>query len=256
MRPSQRGIVLPWAAMSNWLCWLGLAYVVGSVPFGVLLTRAHGVNIRKVGSGNVGSTNVGRALGHHWGLLCFALDVLKGLVPVVVGGWALGFLKTHNAASTAEAGLTAAQAWQWLAVAAMTVVGHVFPVWLGFRGGKGVATALGATLGLWPMVTIPALAGAATWLLLVALFRYVSLASIVGVLAMPCYVALYGWWRGYSLGQRVPFLLMVGLMALLVVWRHRDNVVRLAAGTELRFGERKLAPPEEPQALSQNEPRP
>src|SRR5690349_4488530 len=108
----------------RWALWVAIGYLSGSIPFGLLLGLWRGVDIRKAGSGNIGATNLGRVLGRKWGILCFVLDVLKGAVPVAAAGGAMGVLGRGD--------LPAGQAWGWLAVAVAAVLGHVFPVWLGF----------------------------------------------------------------------------------------------------------------------------
>ncbi len=217
-------------AMHSWWLWIIVAYGCGSVPFGLLIGRARGVDVRKAGSGNIGATNVGRVLGRKWGALCFALDVIKGGGPVLAAGLVLGW--------TGAAHLGPRQTWQWLAIAAAAMLGHVFPVWLKFRGGKGVATGLGVMLGLWPALTLPGVAAGLTWLLFASCLRYVSLASIMAALLLPFYVLVEATLRGQGPGATAPLLIVTGLMALLIVLRHRGNLRRLAAGTESRLGSR------------------
>ncbi len=126
------------------------AYLIGAIPFGLLIGRLRGMDIRQAGSGNIGATNVARLLGARWGALAFALDVLKGLIPVLVAGRALEpFVPSAP---------TPAPWWLypvWLTVGLACVVGHILPVYLRLRGGKGVSTSLGVVLGLWPIFTIP-----------------------------------------------------------------------------------------------------
>ena len=213
----------------QWLIWVGVGYVCGSVPFGLLLGLARGVDIRQHGSGNVGATTTGRVLGRQWGALCLVFDVGKGLVPVLAAGLTLRY--------AGAASLDPPDAWRWLAVAAAAVLGHVFPVWLKFRGGKGVATGLGAVLGFWPMLTIPGAAAALTWLLLAGMFRYVSLASVLAASAIPVYLLVAAAITDTPLYRIVPFLTVTGLMALLVIIRHRGNLARLVKGAEPKLGE-------------------
>ena len=194
-----------------------IAYLIGSIPFGLLLTRAAGLgDIRKVGSGNIGATNVLRT--GHKGLaaLTLFLDGAKGVVVVLI---ALRF--------GPDMGVIAA---------AMAVIGHVFPVWLRFKGGKGVATALGVLLGLsWPV----GLAACGTWLATAAIFRYSSLAALVAVAAAPA----YAWFLADpQRGQLAAFV------AALVWLRHHQNIRRLLKGEEPKIGGGKKAP-EAPAAL-------
>ena len=183
-----------------------LAYLAGSIPTGVLLARRAGVDVREVGSGNVGATNVARTAGKGLGALTLFGDAAKGALPVAAARW-LGASDAVVAASGVAA-----------------VLGHVFSIFLGLRGGKGVATALGVLLALALAATpIPLVAFALTF----ALSRIVSLASIVAVLTAPPAVA----WLDYSL----PIVVAASAIAGVIVWKHRENVARLRAGTEPRF---------------------
>src|SRR5438309_1935573 len=146
------------------------AYLVGAVPFGYLVAKARGVDIIKQGSGNIGATNVGRVLGKRFGILVFVLDFLKGAVPVLAAPWLanlVGPVASRDAMRVA-AGLAA-------------FLGHIFPVFLGFRGGKGVATGSGVVAVLLPW---PALGTALAWITVLCAYRYVSLASLVAVLVL------------------------------------------------------------------------
>jgi acyl phosphate:glycerol-3-phosphate acyltransferase len=204
------------------------AYLAGSIPFGVIVARAHGVDLRKVGSGNIGATNVGRALGRKWGIVCFALDMLKGLVPMLV---AMAMLPPEKGPR---------ELWIWLATGGATIVGHVFPVYLKFRGGKGVATSLGVVIGLWPYYTVCGAVALASWLLAVWMWRYVSLGSIIASLdflaALIIAIAIVPSWHFADLWPLVAF---AGAMACLVIVRHKDNIGRLMAGTESKIGQKK-----------------
>jgi len=189
------------------------AYVIGSTPFGVIIARSRGVDLRTQGSGNVGATNVGRVLGARWGYLCFFLDVLKGAAPVVAAGILLR--------QSGQAVPSATRQLAWLLTACGAILGHVFTFWLKFRGGKGVATSLGVLVGFYPYFTWAGLAAFALWGVLVGIWRYVSLASIVAAAAFPLLVV--GAW-------------FASAMALLVIIRHRTNITRLLAGNENRIG--------------------
>ena len=205
------------------------AYAVGSTPVGVILARAHGVDLRKVGSGNVGATNCGRALGRKWGYLCFVLDVAKGLVPVL----AMGVL-----VRPAEGVPTLLHQAAWLLVGCGAIAGHVFSFWLRFRGGKGVATALGVVVGVWPYFTLAGLIALGAWVVVTLASRYVSLGSIVAaVVFLPAFAAL-NWSRVAGLWPMAAFA--VAMVALIVV-RHRSNIVRLVKGTENKIGRGKTA---------------
>ncbi|GIW87402.1 MAG: hypothetical protein KatS3mg108_1726 [Isosphaeraceae bacterium] len=197
-------------------------YVVGSIPTAYLLVRAvHGSDIRQLGSGNVGATNAGRVLGRWAFWLVFLVDLLKGL-----GATLLIPLVAQRATTTVPDGLA-------VLVAAAAILGHNFPIWLGFRGGKGVATTLGAVLALEP---VAAAAAALAFLICVAVSRVVSLSSIVGMVA---FLAVYFVRTPDPWSNRHRLLSWVVLgLAVLLIWRHRANLVRIARGTEPRIGQR------------------
>lgn len=189
---------------------LGLSYLVGSIPTAYLLVRLlRGVDVRSVGSGNVGATNVVRAAGVGPGVAVFLVDALKGAAAVVLLGGRVG------------------EAWAPLACGACAIVGHDFPVWLSFRGGKGVATMIG--------VLAAAVPGAAAvygliWAVMFAATRFVSAASLAASLAMPLTVRRLD-------GTPEEVAIIAGLSVLLI-WQHRANIRRLAAGTEHNTGQR------------------
>src|SRR5688572_7689557 len=209
------------------------AYVVGSIPFGLLVGLARGVDVRKAGSGNIGATNVGRLLGGKFFALVFVLDVLKGLLPMLAAGFVLGFR-----AETRTGYLL------WLLVGFAAIVGHMFSAFLKFKGGKGVATSTGVMLGLWPYFTLPGLVGAAVWGLAFKASRIVSLASVAGAVAFPVAYLLMGLARGWPVfGDQLPLLVFAFLVGGLIVFRHRSNLARLRAGTEHRFTTKAAARP-------------
>jgi acyl phosphate:glycerol-3-phosphate acyltransferase len=216
--------------MQTWWFWAIVAYFSGSVPFGLLMGLSKGVDIRRFGSGNVGATNTGRVLGKKFGITCFMLDALKGAGPVLAAGWWMGLLGRDD--------LSSGEAWRWLAVGAAAVIGHVFSIWLRFRGGKGVATGIGSVIVMWPLMTLPAVAALATWLLLASTFRYVSLASMCAGLSLPAYLLVAAQVRQQDPMSLMPFFVVTAGMGLLVVIRHHANLSRLAAGTEPRLGGR------------------
>ena len=183
-----------------------VGYLCGSVPWGVLLARRAGVDVRRTGSGNIGAANVARSAGIGLGLATLAADAAKGAFPVLLARWATG-----SPAVEAGTGLAA-------------FAGHVFPVTLGFAGGKGVATALGVLVVLAPLAVA---VGVAVFGLVLGVGRYVSLASVAGALAAPVAVA--------GLGGPRPAVLAASAMTAVIVARHRTNFVRLREGTEPRF---------------------
>ena len=189
------------------------AYLGGSVPTGVWLTRRRGVDPRDIGSGNIGATNVARAAGPAFGLLTLAGDAVKGLLPVLIAAW-LGIGPSGRAA----VGLAA-------------FVGHLFPIFLGFQGGKGVATSFGVILGLAPLGIGLALP---VFLLTVGLSGYVSLGSLLAAAVTPMALIV--------LGYPLPTDLAAGLMGLGIAIRHRDNIRRMRFGTESQLGSRSSSP--------------
>jgi glycerol-3-phosphate acyltransferase PlsY len=182
------------------------AYLLGSIPTGLLLAKAAGVDIRNSGSGNIGATNVYRTMGRTVGILTLVGDCLKGLAPVLLAKY------LHLPVN-------------WIAAIGLAAfLGHVYTIFLGFKGGKGVATALGVFLGISPLAVLGAL------LIFVAVvwkWRYISLGSILAALAMPGFVAV--------LDPRPALVLMTMTISALVIWKHRENIGRLKAGTENRF---------------------
>ncbi len=189
-----------------------LAYLFGSVPAGVLIARLYHVNIREVGSGNIGATNVLRAVGWGPAIIVFLFDVFKGGFAVLIARW-FGI-----------------DGWLLGGVALAAVLGHNFSVFLGFKGGKGVATSLGTVLFLDPTVALFGLVVAAVTMLLT---RYVSAGSMVGTFAGLAYA--------YAVGRPVWELVTLTALVGFVYWKHRENIARLQAGNERRLGE-KTAP--------------
>jgi len=203
------------------------AYLLGSVPFAFLIAWAHGKDLRTIGSGNIGATNLARAVGRKWGYFCFALDVLKGLAPVAIVGVVAGVADNALLLSL------------WLLVGIAAILGHVFPVYLRFKGGKGVATSFGVALGLWPYFTLCALIALVVWIVVVLIWHYISLASICAAVAFPIALMLgilaVPHWHSTNLW---PLLVAAVVIPILVIVRHRENIRRLVAGTENRVRSR------------------
>jgi glycerol-3-phosphate acyltransferase PlsY len=185
------------------------AYAIGSIPFALLLARRFGADLRRVGSGNLGAANVLRASGVKAGVLVALLDIAKGAFSVM-----LAQRLTDNPAAPAAAGLAA-------------IVGHIYPAWLRFRGGKGVATACGAFSVLAPLAVPPALA---IFVVGVWVTKYISLGSVLATIAVPPIA--------YAMGSPPEVVTAAAGAATLIVFRHRSNLARLRSGTERRIGAR------------------
>jgi glycerol-3-phosphate acyltransferase PlsY len=195
------------------------SYLLGSIPFGYLAGRIAGVDIRNCGSGNVGATNVLRTLGKSYGYPVFAADFLKGFVAVKLSILIATRVQPEGISSEMFG----------IVAAVSSVLGHSFPVWLRFKGGKGVATSAGALFGLAP---VAALIGAAIWILTFLLTRYVSMASITAAAALPLIILITSW-LSQSAGKSLFYSSVC--LAAVVIWRHRSNISRLMRGTEPRF---------------------
>jgi glycerol-3-phosphate acyltransferase PlsY len=184
------------------------AYLIGAIPTGILLTRLSGAaDIRKSGSGNIGATNVYRVAGKKLGILTLVGDALKGAIPVLAAMQLPGLAPAHIGA-----------------VAVAAFLGHCYPVYLGFKGGKGVATALGIFLVLCPLAVLGAFA---IFAVLLWKWRYVSLGSIAAAAAIPLLV--------YFIDGRLAMVATTLFISLIVIWRHRQNITRLLNGSENRF---------------------
>jgi len=203
----------------TWVLIIFLSYLIGSIPWGYLFARAKGVDIRQHGSGNIGAANVHRVMGKKWGYVVFLCDFLKGLLSVKLGA----LIAAHFQLSPVTGGVIAGIA---------CVLGHDYSIWLRFKGGKGIATLAGAALAIF----LPAFVSfAVVWIVVFFIGRYTSLASICAAATLTVPVILlvantepdFPWLVGFSIS-----------MAALAIWRHRGNIVRLANGTEHRFGKK------------------
>ncbi|HEY5387529.1 MAG TPA: glycerol-3-phosphate 1-O-acyltransferase PlsY [Thermoleophilia bacterium] len=195
-------------AIAAFVAALLLAYVMGSIPFGVVVGKLfYHADVREHGSGNVGTTNVFRVLGKKAGVVVLVCDMLKGFVPAFI---AAQFLRETNP-------------WLVIFIAAAPVVGHMYSIFLKGRGGKGVATGAGVVLALVPLAFAVI---AAVWVLLIIITRYVSLASLVATLLVPVFV--------FALGDPLPYKIAAVLVTVFIFWAHRGNISRLLHGTENR----------------------
>jgi glycerol-3-phosphate acyltransferase PlsY len=215
-----------------------IAYLVGAIPFAYILAKAYGKDLRTIGSGNIGATNLARALGRRWGYVCFGLDVVKGWIPMVLTLWIIKPVFLQSGGTEMQF------LWLWLAVGSAAITGHVLPVYLGFRGGKGVATSFGVALGLWPCYTLGAAAAAIVWAIVALTWRYVSLASMVAAASFPLILAGLIWLcPGWQISLLWPLMVVALLIPVMVVFLHRANIRRLAAGTEHRIFEPRAQVP-------------
>jgi acyl phosphate:glycerol-3-phosphate acyltransferase len=199
------------------------SYLIGSIPSGYLAGCAKGVDLRKTGSGNIGATNALRVLGKKWGYLVFAADTFKGWFSVTL---AYALAGRHSPDHVTVVGILAA---------VFALVGHNFPIWLGFRGGKGIATSAGVMIALFPIWTF--LVALVVWVTLFYGTRYVSVASIAAAISLPVTTGFL------ALAGKCDWLLvLVGvLMCMLATWRHKSNIQRLLAGTEKKFEKKPSA---------------
>ena len=193
-------------------------YLAGSIPFGYLIGRLNGIDIRKYGSHNIGATNVTRVLGTAYGRICFLLDFLKGALPVIFIGYRIGL------------GSPIGQGWSGVLVAAGCILGHMYPCWLNFKGGKGVATSIGALIALafWPVII-----ALVVWYLVFLKTKIVSVASLATAVATPIsalILNLFGW-------AHTPWIIILLMFAVgaFIFWRHRENIDRLIHGQEKSF---------------------
>ncbi len=196
--------------VQNWWT-VPLAFIVGATPFGLIVGKLKGIDIREHGSGNIGATNVLRTLGKPIGITVLVLDILKGLVPVLIA-----MLISDNSILH-------------IATAVAAILGHNYSFWLKFKGGKGIATTSGAMLLI---ITIPLVVSILAWLIVLKTSRYVSVASIVAAIAIPLTIIVQNVISG---SWDVPIFVFGCFLCLMAIWRHRSNIVRLRRGEESRF---------------------
>lgn len=243
--------------MQLWLCPL-LAFLLGSIPFGLLIAKAKGIDIRQHGSGNIGATNVLRVVGKKYGITCLVLDALKGFIPVFLAVNLIRIAGRHQ-----QLQIDGLESWAVVMPAAKAILvqslqiltglaailGHNYSPWVGFKGGKGIATSAGVIIGLAPAVIVLLIV---VWLVVFAISRYVSLASIVAAAFLPVIVHLGSRFHHVNNDKNLPTLWEAGtwnkpllvfslVIAVLAIWKHRSNIQRLRQGTENRF-QRKPKP--------------
>lgn len=214
----------------------GVAYFIGSIPFGLIVGKLKGIDVRDHGSKNIGATNVGRLLGKRYFFLVTLLDALKSMLPLIAASVVMAGVPEHERFPLLYA--------VWIGVGVAAMLGHIFSIFLGFKGGKGVATAAGIVLGLWPYYTIAGVLTISLFILIVYITRYISVGSILASAMFPVFYILLGLSRGWPVfGTQWPLLAMAVGVALLILIRHRENLKRLRAGTEKKFGQRVTTTP-------------
>ena len=204
------------------------AYLVGSIPFAMIIAKAYGKDLRKIGSGNIGATNLSRAVGKKWAYCCFLLDTTKGLVPMIVASQIISSPPT-----TTELLLS-------LVVGCAAIAGHIFPIYIKFKGGKGVATSFGVAMGLWPYYTICALIAMTCWISAVFIWRFISLASIIAALAFPIALTIITIFnKTWQFNNLWPLFIAAIAIPLMVIIKHRENVIRIIKGNEHKVFSKK-----------------
>ena len=225
--------------MQLWLCPL-LAFLLGSIPFGLIIAKAKGINIREHGSGNIGATNVLRVVGKKYGITCLFLDALKGLVPTVIAISVIRYSGMRNPMMVPallpfgqEFPMLTAQLLQ-VVTGLCAVLGHNYSPWVAFKGGKGIATSAGVLIALMPAAVVILLV---VWLLAFFISRYVSLASIIAAAVLPVLTIFGSWYHGKIADGtwNKPLFIFTAIIGIMAVWKHRTNIQRLRAGTENRF---------------------
>ncbi len=217
------------------------AFLLGSIPFGLLIAKSQGINIREHGSGNIGATNVLRVVGKKFGISCFFLDFFKGFIPVLLSINLISF-EGHSAiiplALLNDFGVTLDSRMNvqvlHILTALCSILGHNYSPWVGFKGGKGIATSAGALI---PLAPFGVLALLVVWFLTFQITRYVSLASIVAAAALPLMILFGSWKHGkFPNGDwNQPLFIFSLFIAVMAIWKHRSNIKNLLNGSESKF---------------------
>lgn len=198
-----------------------VSYLIGAIPFGFLIGKFKGIDIREHGSNNVGATNVTRIIGKSWGISCFIFDFLKGFLPVIFVKAILPLIITLDLDETDNAILVAATG---------TIIGHMYPIYLNFNGGKGVATGTGALLAITPLAII---SGLLIWGIIFNYARYVSLASIISAITVPILSIVLSALGIYYIPIHLQIFIII--IATIAIYKHKSNIQRLMKGTENKF---------------------
>jgi len=237
--------------MQLWLCPL-IAFLLGSIPFGLLIAKAKGIDIRQHGSGNIGATNVLRVVGKKYGITCLFLDALKGFIPTLVGISLIRYVgDKHDAIPfLLPHALVLSPDFQWksqlfqVLTGLFAILGHNYSPWVGFKGGKGIATSAGVLIALMPPIALATLI--LIWIILFLTTRYVSVASIGAAAILPILTHIGARFHHVNDNPKLPTLWEAGtwnkplfgftvVIAVLAIWKHRSNIQRLMKGTENRF---------------------
>lgn len=231
--------------MTIWLLPI-IAFLLGSIPFGLLIAKSRGINIREHGSGNIGATNVLRIVGKKFGIACFTLDFLKGLIPALL---AYNLYKFSGADETMTIGFLREHAFdlgdnQFKAQALKVftglcaILGHNYSPWVNFKGGKGIATSVGVLIAFMPIGSLILIL---IFILTYKISRYISLASIIASASLP-FVVLYGSWKHGKFADGTwdkPLLIFAIFIATMAIWKHRSNIKNILAGKEYKFTSKK-----------------
>lgn len=228
------GLVLDARAAALWIS----AYLIGGIPFGWLVARARGINIRQHGSGNIGATNISRVLGRRWGIAVFLFDSGKCFAVMRAARYCAGQFGYPDPSEPAS--------WLLFGAGLLAILGSVAPIWLGFRGGKAVSAAVGTLMGCGMEMAIAGVLCFAVWAVTVKLSGYVSLGSIVAAVLQPPTLFLLFLWMKRPLDAMYPLLLLSLAIVSLILFRHRANMARLRAGTEQRIGRARDEAEEQP----------
>ena len=215
-------------------------YLLGSIPFAWIIAHAHGIDLRQAGSKNIGATNLARVLGTKYFFIAFLLDAAKGFVPVLTAALLVSFWNHRAAADVLPP-------WSPLLTALTAVLGHLFPVWLKFKGGKGVATGFGVVVGFWPLYTVAGLMALGVFALTLMAFRYISVSSMSSATSFAIFVVILGCNHSPALlvdtylqpAERPVLFAAAWLLAIIIVLKHRGNISRLLHGTEVTVGYRE-----------------
>ncbi len=202
-----------------------IVYLFGSIPWGFILGKLNGIDIREHGSCSTGATNVTRTVGKRWGITCFVLDFLKGCIPVICFKT---FIPGLFNIPENFCGIVV------IIVILITVVGHIYPIYLKFKGGKGIATGTGALVAITPLAIV---CGLIVWVIIFKLSRYVSLASIIAALAVAVFTIIFSAAGYYTMP--ISNQIFVIFLALFAIYKHSSNIKRLLSGTENRFEKKK-----------------